>query len=447
MSKSKKTKNLKWLSRALPLKSLTKDKLFREYFEYVKNLILSINPPFVIGISGEWGRGKTTLFNFLEEDLKNKYSIVRFESWKYQRTGNLSYSFVESIVSILKDKSGSLKKEKRNLLKQSSNLLKQTSNLIDVSLSLGPLHIKPDINKIYKSIQNLEGNFEKIIKKILEEKQKNQLIVFVDDLDRCLPEFALDFLENVKHFFTVENVIFVIALDEELLETALHVRYKNNNKFTSKVYLEKIFDLFTKLPNYKASDLVEYTRFLLEEKYPLKNITKKIYIKEIINIASEIPEVEKSTIMTNPRKLDRIVKNIMIAIQLVPKSSILHQSYPLFFLMLVLREYYYNAFKFIKENKKEGPYLLTSIWREKTRNQKIDMGKRGSFSIGTIAMNLSKLSQKAKDFAINSDLSDLAELIINTMFKEYKSEKIIIKPEELNIFPTKLASEIDKSLF
>lgn len=436
MSKSTKTKNSKWISRAQPLKTLNQDKLFKEYYEYVKKLILAINPPFVIGISGEWGRGKTTLFNFLEEYLKNKYAIVRFESWKYQRTGNLSYSFVESIVSMLKDKSGSLKKK-------ITNILKQTSDLIDVSLSLGPLHVKPDINKIYKSIQNLEGSFEKIIKKILEEKQKNQLIVFVDDLDRCLPEFTLDFLENVKHFFSVKNVIFVIALDEELLETALQVRYKNNTKFTSKVYLEKIFDLFVKLPNYKADDLTDYIKFLLEERYPLKNIIEAEYIEEIVNISGEIPEVEKSTIMTNPRKLDRIIKNMMIAIQTVPKDSILHKSYPLFFLILVLREYFYKMFKFIKENKKEGPNVLTSVWRNKSGDKTIKLKTGQSYTIG---MDLSRMSQNIIDFAKNPEFSDIAELIINTMIKERNSGKIVVEPTHFGIYAKELAIKIDEYL-
>ena len=390
-------KNKKWLKRAEALESLEEDKLLSDYYEYVKNLIISIQPPFVLGVSGEWGRGKTTLFNFLKNDLKDEYATVHFESWKYQKSGNLSYAFVNSIVSLLKSEGIS---EENNI----RNILELVKKLPKISIPLGLVHTEINFEKIknlYDVIRNIEGNFNEIVQKLLKKIKKNELIVFVDDLDRCLPEFSLDFLENIKHFFSVENVIFVIALDEELLETALQIRYSDNSNFTSKVYLEKIIDLFIRLPQYKAENLETYIKFLLEKKYPLKNIIKEEYLNEVVGIAGKIPKVEKSTIMTNPRKLDRIVKNMMIGIKSVPQDSILHKSYPLFFLMLILREYYHSIFSSMQEN----PNIIILTWSVRTRESKLG---NWNFTKGTEMSReqLDSLGQDILDFYQNSESSE-----------------------------------------
>jgi hypothetical protein len=68
------------------------------------------------------------------------------------------------------------------------------------------------------------------LKTLFDQKAQGKLIfVFVDDLDRCLPDVALDLLEAIKIFFFQENVpcIFLVAADKALIGQGLRLRYKD----------------------------------------------------------------------------------------------------------------------------------------------------------------------------------------------------------------------------
>ncbi len=438
MRKKKKKNSKNWLKRAEALKFPKEDKLFKEYFANVKNLILSVESPFVIGVSGEWGRGKTTLFNFLNEELKNKFAIVRFESWRNQRSGNLSYAFVENIYANAKI---------WRLRIFSRRTLAWAKNIFEVSVSLGPINIKPKISET-KILDSFENRFSKLVNRILKIEKRSNLIIFVDDLDRCLPEFSLDFLENIKHFFSVDNVIFVIALDEELLETALQKRYNSDSQFTSKVYLEKIIDLFLSLPNYEAKNLKEYVTFILRERYPLENILTEEYISNMINMFDRVSETESSRIATNPRKLDRALKNMIIGIKILPENSISNNSYIISFIFLIMKEYYKDIFDFSRKsitNNKCFNWLWTVVKNRKFVENEL---KVISFSnidaINELKDKLKKYSDNLLEPTRDLELNELIVLLMETFYSEIMNGSLTIAKDKREEYFYKLANEINQ---
>ncbi len=86
-------------------------------------------------------------------------------------------------------------------------------------------------------------------------------VIFIDDLDRCLPEKAVQTLELIKTVFNTESFAFVLALDEEVIERGIGHRYQAYNfagkkpemPITGFEYLEKIVHLPFKLPAVTAS--------------------------------------------------------------------------------------------------------------------------------------------------------------------------------------------------
>ena len=74
-----------------------------------------------------------------------------------------------------------------------------------------------------KSVQELQSDFKKIFSDISGDKR---VYVFIDDLDRCLPNVALDLLEAIRNFLQGLNCIFIIAADENLIGQGLRLRYK-----------------------------------------------------------------------------------------------------------------------------------------------------------------------------------------------------------------------------
>lgn len=93
-------------------------------------------------------------------------------------------------------------------------------------------------------------------------------VVFIDDLDRCLPENAVAVLELIKTLLNVESFAFVIALDDEVIERGIAHRYKDyrfeNKKpdmpITGFEYLEKIIHLPFRLPQLTREQAVAFLR-------------------------------------------------------------------------------------------------------------------------------------------------------------------------------------------
>jgi formylglycine-generating enzyme required for sulfatase activity len=86
------------------------------------------------------------------------------------------------------------------------------------------------------------------------------LVIFVDDLDRCLPEKAIQVLEALKLFLDVPGCIFVLALDSEAIESAIRRRYQGEVK--AREYLEKIVQVPFVLPPIEAEPMRTYVQSL-----------------------------------------------------------------------------------------------------------------------------------------------------------------------------------------
>ena len=98
------------------------------------------------------------------------------------------------------------------------------------------------------SIENFKESLKALAKDIgqAEPSQPKPVIIFVDELDRCRPTYAVQLLERIKHIFTVEGIIFVLSIDRKQLGGSLRCLYGNNTDTES--YLKRIIDLDFALP-------------------------------------------------------------------------------------------------------------------------------------------------------------------------------------------------------
>ena len=91
---------------------------------------------------------------------------------------------------------------------------------------------------------------------------KKPLIFFIDELDRCRPNFAVELLEKIKHIFSVENIIFVLAVNPNQMYSS--IRHIYGRDINAPEYLHKFFDLQFSLPysynhtNYDPSKFIEW---------------------------------------------------------------------------------------------------------------------------------------------------------------------------------------------
>ena len=72
------------------------------------------------------------------------------------------------------------------------------------------------------------------------------MVVFIDELDRCKPDYAIHLLERIKHYFGNERITFIFSLNMDELQHTIRKFYGND--FDACRYLERFFDFRIELP-------------------------------------------------------------------------------------------------------------------------------------------------------------------------------------------------------
>lgn len=248
---------------------------------------------YVIGLNAVWGQGKTTFLRMLQQHLNNNdINCLLVNAWKndfsQQPMLTLLSDFNEAINS-WRQASG-LSKTPESIIrfgKNASNVLKAVAPAV-VRISTGGIVGDETIGKLVSSLaeestkealeqhqkaresidvfkENL-ANIAKEMGKVGEGKKPRPLVVLVDEIDRCRPDFAVNYLECIKHFFNVPNVVFIVATDREQLGHSLRTLYGAGMDVDG--YLRRFVNLEFNLPtpDRKRFGYALIRKFELEEK-------------------------------------------------------------------------------------------------------------------------------------------------------------------------------------
>ncbi|MFZ3087728.1 MAG: P-loop NTPase fold protein [Methylotenera sp.] len=241
----------------------------KESVEALTSFIGSLKGPFVLAIDSPWGTGKTTFIKMWQAHLNTKNAVnLYFNAWESDFSTDPLIAFVAEISSLMEHtqkENGSYKPHLSKARKLATALAKRA---LPTALRLGTagmLNLDElseevigdaaatnigdaiDIYTAEKSLmEQFHGKLNATIKTLEETGHNPTLIIFIDELDRCRPTYAIDLLERVKHLFNIENVIFVIALDKEQLGVSLKGVYGEG--LNTSEYLRRFIDIEFNLP-------------------------------------------------------------------------------------------------------------------------------------------------------------------------------------------------------
>ncbi len=145
-----------------------------------------------------------------------------------------------------------------------TEILKEIDNESAFNELLESVQRKKKVDYIEKVqfMEQFQHEYEKIIEKYPHNKR---VVIFIDDLDRCIPEKAIEILESIKLFLDVENSIVVLGIDKRVISKSMEVKYKDfligENKeipISGDNYLEKFIQLGFKLPLISDKNIEEY---------------------------------------------------------------------------------------------------------------------------------------------------------------------------------------------
>jgi len=252
--------------------------------------------PLTIGVHGDWGSGKSTVLEMVRAELAPDASVgvLSFNGWLFQGFEDAKIALMEAIVGELQRDARWRSKVKTTavrLLKR-INWLKVARKTATAALAIptGGISLAVDA-AVDKGKELLAGakdddawlkdaedadvtkqihEFREDFRKLLIDAEIKQLVVIVDDLDRCLPAVAIDTLEALRLFLFVEGTAFIIAADEALVEYAVRqhfpgLPYSEGPAAFTRNYLEKLIQVPFRLPPMSIDEARAYISLLFVE--------------------------------------------------------------------------------------------------------------------------------------------------------------------------------------
>lgn len=227
----------------------------------ITRIVREINSPLTLAISAEWGTGKTTFIKMWQAYLQQEdVPSIYFNAWETDFSADPLLAFLGELnepLSELAGDSGAAKEawEKtktigKHVAKRGLPLLIKalTVNALDIdaemeaaAASLGE-GITGDVLEEYLGQRDNIDKFKSSIASVLQESENEEpLVILVDELDRCRPDYAVLLLERIKHLFDIEGIVFILAVDRHQLAQSVKALYGQG--LDAEGYLRRFIDL------------------------------------------------------------------------------------------------------------------------------------------------------------------------------------------------------------
>lgn len=239
-------------------------KLGREqYAKILTTLVGSYADGFVLAINNEWGTGKTTFVKMWKQKLMNEgFKTLYFNAWENDFENGALTALMSELSSLQEKSTKPLFKkvlEKGAVLSKSAlpilfkaaiakhldkEILKELfEGMADSANELLQAQIKEYTLK-KEGLKEFRASLEEFVKKSSIDKP---IVFIIDELDRCRPDYAVDVLEKVKHFFGVPGIVFVLSIDKIQLGNAIRGVY-GSDRMNADEYLRRFIDLEYAIP-------------------------------------------------------------------------------------------------------------------------------------------------------------------------------------------------------
>jgi hypothetical protein len=316
---------------------------FENYRDALINIIKSSDPRFTIGIFGGWGTGKTTLMRMMRKRLDDEGEItVWFNPWQFEKERHLMVPLLQTLKFELETKH---KDQLKEILRTIGDIAISLTRSLKPEINLGITKIAFDAKELVKEEEekkdfvSLYFVLNQKLKETIKEIKKDRIVIFIDDLDRCLPDKAMQVLESIKLFLDVEGYVFVIGLDRSIIQKCVNKKYGIESGISGTDYIKKIIQVPFNLPGLREQEVKIYIHQL---KGLLKEIRTEEYVEKYIDIISRGMEA-------NPREIKRFINNFI----LVNQISISETEPDKLLVLLILQLRWEELFEKIAKYKKD----------------------------------------------------------------------------------------------
>ncbi len=303
--------------------------------ENLSPVLLNAQAPLVFAIDAPWGGGKTTFIklwrHYLQQPEQNKVSLY-LNAWE----SDFAEDPLLPMLSALDDWLSTFDPES-TAGKYWSKTKKLAPRLIRTGLStaakvatFGALDadaaiervaadaaggITGDVIDAFKAKQSALDQFKKQLNKALDGLPAGQqnLIVFVDELDRCKPTYAIEVLERIKHLFDIDRLVFVLAINRDQLSKSLQGVY--GPSFDGLHYLKRFIDLDYHL---RVPDIQAYIRATLQQPDLKAYFGSRKSESDALVTFAKVLQWFCPRFNYTPRDVDQLITRIRLIVRSIP---------------------------------------------------------------------------------------------------------------------------------
>ena len=305
----------------------------KQYAEALADHIKDCVTPLTVGIQGEWGSGKTSLLNMIQHRIeteltkpphaknpivgKERYKTIWVNTWEHSLLKTPEECLL-SIIGQIIDEISAVDKSWNSARKAKSALSSIAKGAVRIGATAALGTKGGDVAD--EMLGDTEENSVKVLRKTLNntiadiarrnDTDADRFIIFIDDLDRLEPPTAVMVLELLKNIFDLDNCVFVVAIDYQVVVKGLEKKFgkpNETNEWEFRAFFDKIIQLPFMMPmaNYKVNNYL--TTLLRDVKYfdtaaEAKSFADEGWGTNILTL----------TIGKNPRSLKRLVNSLSL---------------------------------------------------------------------------------------------------------------------------------------
>lgn len=249
--------------------------------EFLTRYILANDHVKVLNVNSPWGAGKTFFLNRWKADLSKEHVCIMFNAWETDYSAEPLLALITCIEQQTKDNLDVTATEAgQRTVNLGADILRKAAPLIAKGLVKKFIGVELDELLGKDGGDNLADSTKDLVSSLIDDQSKtakhvgefkaavverlgsaaenNGLIapafIFIDELDRCRPTYAIELLERIKHFFELDDCRFVIASDSTQLAHSIRAVYGQG--FSSERYLNRFFDAEFNLDNSDIFNMV-----------------------------------------------------------------------------------------------------------------------------------------------------------------------------------------------
>lgn len=246
-----------------------------KYADVLTTLIGQYADGFVLSINNEWGTGKTTFVKMWQQKLVNAgFQTIYFNAWENDFDQNPLVALVSELKILVNKKNTEAFNE---IVSKGAILVKNVAPAIIKAL------IKKHFGDVGEELADIAENSTKGVTEILQNEieeytvkkvtitdfrnklekfiekseKKKPVVILLDELDRCRPTYAVELLEQIKHFFSVKGIVFVLSIDKIHLSASI-MGFYGSDKIDCNEYLRRFIDLEYSIPQPPVKEFLNY---------------------------------------------------------------------------------------------------------------------------------------------------------------------------------------------